>query len=190
LGDEWFNPTTNKFYKFLAVSGNSPQWVEMPAGTNNNMTVASGMTVSGTGTFTGSPTNLAASFNNILENAYLSGLASGGTVNFDVTTQAVLYSVASSTSNWTLNIRGSSSVTFNSLLATGQSCSLAYLATNGGTGYFNNAITIDGVAVTPKYQGGTAIASGNTSAIDVYTYTIIKTGNAAYTVLMSQTKFA
>jgi hypothetical protein len=44
--------------------------------------------------------------------------------------------------------------------------------------------------VTPKWQGGTAPAAGNASGIDVYTYTIIKTGSATFTVLASLTRFA
>jgi len=43
--------------------------------------------------------------------------------------------------------------------------------------------------VTPKYQGGTAWSAGNASGIDVYTYTIIKTAAATFTVLASQTQF-
>jgi hypothetical protein len=61
--------------------------------------------------------------------------------------------------------------------------------TNGTTAYYPTAITVDGASVTPKWQGGSTPSSGNTSAIDVYTYTIIKTGSAAFTVLASQTKF-
>jgi hypothetical protein len=48
---------------------------------------------------------------------------------------------------------------------------------------------IDGVTVTPKYQGGTAYSAGNASSIDVYTYTVTKTADRTYTVLMSQTQF-
>jgi hypothetical protein len=44
--------------------------------------------------------------------------------------------------------------------------------------------------VTPKWSGGTAPTEGNTSAIDIYTFTIIKTASATFTVLASQTKFA
>jgi hypothetical protein len=75
-------------------------------------------------------------------------------------------------------------------MATGQAVTVAFLATNGGPAYYNNAVTVDGVSVTPKWQGGTAPTQGNASSIDIYTYTIIKTGSAAYTVLASQTRFA
>jgi hypothetical protein len=44
--------------------------------------------------------------------------------------------------------------------------------------------------VTPKWQGGTAPTSGNASSVDSYTYVIIKTGSAAFTILAAQTKFA
>ena len=56
--------------------------------------------------------------------------------------------------------------------------------------YYNSSITIDGNAVTPKYTGGTAFTAGNANSIDAYSYTIIKTASATFTVLVSQTKFA
>jgi hypothetical protein len=46
------------------------------------------------------------------------------------------------------------------------------------------------VTVTPVWQGGSAPAAGNVSSIDVYTYTVIKTAAATFTVLASQTQFA
>jgi hypothetical protein len=67
---------------------------------------------------------------------------------------------------------------------------IVFLATNGTTAYRPTALQIDGSAVTPKYQGGTAWAAGNASSIDAYTYTVVKTGNGTFTVLASQTKFA
>jgi hypothetical protein len=75
-------------------------------------------------------------------------------------------------------------------MTTGQVITAAFLVTNGATAYYNNAVQVDGAAVTPKWQGGTAPAAGNASSIDVYTYTIVKTGSAAFTVFASLTKFA
>ena len=52
------------------------------------------------------------------------------------------------------------------------------------------AIQIDGSTVSPVYwQGGTAPDSGNADGIDSYVINITKTGNAAFTVLASQTQF-
>ena len=75
-------------------------------------------------------------------------------------------------------------------MTTGQVITVTFLVTQGATAYYNNVVQVDGSTVTPKYQGGTAWSSGNTSGIDAYTYAIIKTGSAAFTVLASQTRFA
>jgi hypothetical protein len=73
---------------------------------------------------------------------------------------------------------------------TGESITIAHLVSQGGTAYYNSAVTIDGSSVTPEWQGGSAPTEGNVSSIDVYTYTVIKTGSAAFTVLAAQTQFA
>jgi hypothetical protein len=62
--------------------------------------------------------------------------------------------------------------------------------TNGATAYYQTGFQVDGSSVTPKWQGGTAPSAGNASSVDVYTFTVIKTASATFTVLGSQTKFA
>ena len=109
---------------------------------------------------------------------------------FDVLSGGVVYITAASTANGTLNFRGNSGTTLNAVLATGQSVSCVLAITNT-TAYYPNAFQIDGTSVTPKWSGGTAPSAGNASAIDAYSFTIIKTGSAAYTVLAGgATKFA
>jgi hypothetical protein len=76
------------------------------------------------------------------------------------------------------------------MMATGQSVTMTFLVTQGSTAYYNSAVTIDGSSVTPKWFGGSAPTSGNASGVDVYTYTVIKTGSAAFTVFASQARFA
>ena len=120
----------------------------------------------------------------------VSATAATGTVNVDLSTAAVHYYTANAAANWTFNFRGDGSTTLNSLLSVNQSATVAFLVTNGSTAYRPTAFTIDGVSVTPKWQGGTAPAAGNASSIDSYTFTIIKTASATYTVIGSQTKFA
>jgi hypothetical protein len=116
------------------------------------------------------------------ERTTISATAATGTVNFDASTQGVLYYTTDASGNWTLNVRGTSGTTLNSVLATGDAITVAFLVTNGATAYYQTAFNIDGSTVTPKYSGGTAPASGNASAIDVYTYTIVKTASATFTV--------
>lgn len=125
-----------------------------------------------------------------LEKVTISATAATGTINYDLSTQSVLYYTSNSTGNWTLNIRGDSGTSLNSLMATGQSMTLAFLATQGSTAYYNSAVTIDGSSVTPKWFGGSAPSAGNANGIDVYTYTIIKTGSATFTALASLSRFA
>jgi hypothetical protein len=125
-----------------------------------------------------------------LEKVTISATAATGTINYDLSTQSVLYYTSNATGNWTLNIRGNSSTTLNSMMATDQSMTLAFLATQGSTAYYNSALTIDGSSVTPKWFGGSAPSAGNANGIDVYTSTIIKTGSAAYVVIASLSRFA
>jgi len=141
-------------------------------------------------TFNGTSSNASHKATNMLEVATVSATAATGTINFDNTTQSVLYYTSNASGNFTLNFRGSSGTTLNTVMSTGESLSATFLVTNGATAYYNSAVTVDGVSVTPKWQGGTAPTSGNASSIDSYTYVIIKTGSAAFTVLAAQTKFA
>jgi hypothetical protein len=117
------------------------------------------------------------------ERMTVSATTATGTINFDAVTQGVLYYTSNASANWTLNVRGSSGATLDSILATGDAITVAFLVTNGSTAYRHTAMTIDGTSVTPKWSGGTAPAAGNASSIDAYSFTIIKTASATYTVL-------
>jgi hypothetical protein len=114
--------------------------------------------------------------------------AATGTINFDISTASVWYYTSNATANHTLNFRYSDTVSLNNALSTGDSITLVWLNTNGATAYYPNVIQIDGSTVTPKVPS--TISSGNTSAIDAYSFTIIKTASATFTVLETQTKFA
>jgi hypothetical protein len=150
--------------------------------------------LSGTTTLSGATAITGAlSISNLItagEKTTVSATAATGTVQFDILTQGVLYYTTNASGNWTLNIRGDGSNTLNSVMATGETRTITFLATQGGTAYYQSALTIDGSSVTPKWQNGTTPSSGNTSGIDIYVLTIIKTGSAAFTVLESQTRFA
>jgi hypothetical protein len=115
--------------------------------------------------------------------------AATGTINFDVSTASVWYYTTNASANHTLNFRYSSGATLSSALAVGDAITLVWLNTNGTTAYYPNVIQIDGSTVTPKVPA--AITAGNASAIDAYSFTIIKTAaTPTYTVLETQTKFA
>jgi hypothetical protein len=147
-------------------------------------------TFTATQTFNGTSSALAMVVQDMAETATVSATAATGTIAYDVTTQSVIYYTSNASANWTVNFRGSAGTSLNTLMSTNQAITVAFLVTQGATAYYNNVVQVDGSTVTPKYQGGTAWAAGNASSIDVYTYTIIKTGNAAFTVFASQIRFA
>lgn len=151
-----------------------------------------GATTASTGKFTTLQLSSYATIKALLETATITAAAPSATQTFDALTQAVEYYTTNAANNWTLNVRGDSGTTLNSIMSTGQSLSITVLTTQGGTAYYNSAVQIDGTGtgVTTKWQGGTAPSSGNTSSIDIYSYVVIKTGSATFTVLASQTKFA
>ena len=114
----------------------------------------------------------------------ISATAATGTIQFDCVTQGVLYYTTASSANWTLNFRGNSGTTLASVMNTGDAITVNFLATNTTAYYQSTAVTVDTSAtVSVKWSGGTAAASGNASAVDVYSYTILKTGTSAFTVL-------
>lgn len=94
----------------------------------------------------------------------------------------VLYLTSNASGNWSLNFRNNSSTTLNSILSVNDSWTFNILVTNGTTAYYPTAFQIDGTSVTPKWSGGTAPSAGNASAIDAYSFTIIKTADATFTV--------
>jgi hypothetical protein len=120
----------------------------------------------------------------------VAAVAATGTVNLDVNTAGIWYYTSSATGNWTLNVRASSGASLDSILAIGDSITVVFFATQGSPAYYQTAFQIDGNSVTPKWQNGVAPSAGNTNSIDIYSYTIIKTGSATFTAFGSQTKFA
>jgi hypothetical protein len=126
----------------------------------------------------------------IPESVTITAAAPASTTNFDYVTQSIQYYTSNATTNFTLNIRGNGATTLNSLLLVGQSITMVLMVTNGATPYRPTAFQIDGSAVTPEWQGGTAPAAGNANSIDVYSITVIKTAaTPTFLVLAAQTQF-
>jgi len=112
-----------------------------------------------------------------------------GNVNINAAEKALHYYTSNATGNWTFNIRGSSTQTLNDAMEVGHSMTFAMLCTQGSTAYYMSSLDIDSTAQTVKWQGDTAISAGTADGIDVYNFTVIKTGNTAFTVLGSMTSF-
>jgi hypothetical protein len=147
-------------------------------------------TWTGTQTFAGTTAKLSVVLNDAAEVTTVSATAATGTINYDITTQSVLYYTSNASANWTVNFRASSGTSLNTALATGQSVTVAFLVTQGATAYYNSAVQVDGTTsgVTTRWLGG-APTAGNASGIDSYRYLIIKNSDATFTVLASVTQF-
>ena len=207
LGDEWFNPTTNKLSKLVALSGTTVSWQDVGnvisgtsgGGTNivtNFNTLPSNVEYTWTAkqTYLGNPFTTAVKYYNSVEQISTSGISPGSTgnstVQVDFANSSIYYFNTNATNNWTINFRMSSATFLNNVMANNESISAVVMVTQGSTPYFSNATQIDGVTVIPKWQDALAPTSGNASSVDIYNYTIIKTANATYTVLGSQSRFA
>ena len=141
-----------------------------------------------TQTFSGSSSTFGTSLLDSNETVNVVAAAPSATTNFYVQSGSVQYYTTNAANNWTLNIAFSSGTSMNTALATGQAVTFTLVTTQGSTAYYNNAVTIDGTSVTPKWIGG-APTAGNASGLDVYRFAVIKTASATYTVLASLTQY-
>jgi hypothetical protein len=158
--------------------------------TVNTPTIA-GATISGAFTSTATVTGgtlVNSVIRGIEEDVNVVASAATGTINLDVETASIWYYTSNASANHTLNIRYSSTVSLNTALAVGDAITVVWMNTNGTTAYYPSTIQIDGSTVTPKVPA--AITAGNASSIDAYSFTIVKTASATFTVLETQTKFA
>ena len=146
-------------------------------------TTATGINVTGTAVTDGVTVDGTLDIEEVFEKVD-TGVSTTGTLTIDVTNSGVTYMTANQTANRTVNFSN-----VNSSLAIGQSVTTSILLTLS-TAYYLNAYQVDGSTVTPKWSGGAAPTGGNASSIDVYTFTLVKTADATFTVLASQTQFA
>lgn len=150
-------------------------------------------TTIGSGYISSANTNLVGTtiIGSVFEKMTLSAttITNGSTINFDTLTQSALYYTGSIGGNFILNVRGNSSTTLDSILTTGQSVTVTILVTNSSTGYYPSSLQVDGVSQTIKYQFGNSFTQDGTT-LSAFSFTIIKTASAIFTVLGSQTRYS
>jgi hypothetical protein len=167
------------------MSTQNANTVAITGGAINGTTI--GATTPSTGAFT---TLNASAVTTLGETTTVSATAATGTINYDVITQGVIYYTSNATGNWTVNFRGNGTTSLNTLMAVGETRTVTFLVTQGATAYYNNGVSIDGTSVAVKWQGGAAPTSGTASSVDIYTYAIIKTASATFSVFASKTEFS
>jgi hypothetical protein len=116
-------------------------------------------------------------------------------LNYDVSTQQIMYFPTAAANNYILNIRGSSGTPLSSYLANGKSLTLVLMVTQGGTSYNLTTIKIDGVDVagSTKWSGG-IVPAAEPDTVQVYSLTIVRTNSnnssPTYAVFGSGSKFS
>ena len=128
-------------------------------------------------------------FNNgeLIERAKVTSGKLSDNTNIDLENGMVHLFTTTETTTSTPNIRINSSTSLNSVMAIGEVISVTLITTAAAAGY-SAQLTIDGGAVTENWTGGSAPSDGGSSGVDIYAYTIIKTADATFTVIATQTK--
>ena len=123
-----------------------------------------------------------------LENVALIG-AQTGTYNFEMLDGSIQYSTANATANLTLNFRGNSSITANTMIANGKSITSTYLMTTGTNAYTISGTELDGSSATVKWINGVT-PFGVSNCVTAYTFTIVKTSTTpTYSIFGSATRY-
>ena len=154
------------------------------ASSGDKWTMNKPLDVTGAITSTGADINGPLAIEEVKEKVTIDTTTSG-TLTFNTQTQAVIFLSANQSANRTINFTN-----VNANMSTGESMTFAVLATQGSTAYYLNAYQVDSSSVTPKWSGGAAPSAGNASGIDAYSFTLVKTADATFTVLASVTQFA
>ena len=188
LGSFWYKTTTDVLYEYIN-DGTTDYWIDIQtqtiAANTSGPSMYAGDVFGANITFTGTITG---SVGYLIERANVVASSPPATTNLDLITAPIMYFTSNTTQNITANIRGNATVTLNSLMAIGQSSTFVIFIPNA-TAYYVNTIKIDNVTVTPFWQGGSSVVSGNSNSIDIYTFAVLKTANATFKVFASQVKY-
>jgi hypothetical protein len=124
----------------------------------------------------------------VIESVNVLGSAISSATTINVSSGSMYYYSTDAAANWTINITDTTNL--NTTLDAGQAITIVTLVTQGGTAYYNTAITVDGASTTVTWLDGAAPTQGTVSGIDVYSYTVIKIGNNTFRVLASVNNYA
>ena len=150
-------------------------------------TTTSGATITGAGICT----SLSVGPGIVQEDFHNYGTALTGTYNHDVVTHGmVLDSTVAASASFVINLRGDGSTTFNSLMNVGQTTVLTVYSVSSNASYYLTDFQIDGSSITEKWNGGSAPSAGTGSGTDVYTFNIMKTADATFSVYANFSNFA
>ena len=116
------------------------------------------------------------------EKVKIDAIGSGGTVDFDLSNQAIVIDTTNATSNFTLNFRGNVTTTLDSIMSANESMTCTYVSTNGAVPYVLTGASIDGNVQTVEYYNNNSPTTGTSNQRDFYTFNIIKTAGNTFLV--------
>lgn len=164
--------------------------------TSSNATITSGAVTANvtssnaviTGGQVSGLSNLQVSGNITLSQAFFESAnvtASAVTANITLVAKdsGICYFTSNATANTTVNLTGVLA------LGTGSATTYTLLMTNGATAYKVNTVQVEGAAANVRWSGGAVPTAGNAANVDIYSFTVIKTGTSAYSVFASQSQF-
>ena len=211
IADDLANASVNGAkLDITSVSGNT-LGIKSVSGNNIGLGAVSGNNI-GLGAITSNvlASNLAFSTIRVNETANVTTSSSGpgGTINIDVANNTVYFFGANSTANLSFNLRANTRNTFDSVIQTGQSISVA-IAVKHGTNRHTANLLIDGTLLSGytvltnqagPFTANNIIYAGNTQPayasltglypeVQLFNYTVFKTAANQYTVVASNTIF-
>jgi len=170
----------------LYAQANNSVWLYYDNSTKLQ-TLSTGVKVTGVT----STTSLSVGPGVLQEKLYNVASALTGTVNFDVVTNGLVqYYTTNSSGTFIVNLRGDGSTTFNSLMDIGKTTVFTVYSAQNNASYYMTDFKIDGSSITEKWNGGSAPSAGTASGTDVYTFNIMKTADATFTVFATFSNFA
>ena len=120
--------------------------------------------------------------------------ASNANATINTYNGAVTLFTTANTNNWTPNITytdGGSVTRLNAYMENSEVIVVTIISQNGGgSGYVPGNINVDSSSRTTEWSGGSApTARGGTGGYDVYSFSVMKTGDNAFVVLGQQTHY-
>lgn len=183
-----YNNGTTQFRNFTIYDGKENVLMSV-TGATATFAINGTVSVNGRLNAQGSTTALGLLTNNIVETSTVSATAASGTINYDLTTQSIVQYTTAATDNWTLNLRGNGTNTLNSLMSTGQSLTVAFLAQTNTSTAQTATMTIAApavVTVAAAPNSGTPIVFSTTGTLP----TGILAGTTYYVLKLSATTFS
>lgn len=107
------------------------------------------------------------------------------TVDFDILTSAIYLKTADANSNFTLNIRGNSNVSLDTIMSSNESLTCTFINVNGANAYIANNIQIESTTANTIWFGNISPTAGTVNGFDIYTFNIIKLAANSFIVFGS-----